>query len=576
MLASLFMLSLLSACEEVDLQATSQVETNEQPKDPGVYPMSISRAATRSGESSGFWESWNFITLNTGIQVPTPWNQTATYSAVPHDLLEDIKYDDGWDLIYYKLEDKKGSTHTGNSPFLVFHNRYTGILKGFCYITPESFTPSNYGIWQINTENPSSLFAFQNYPITKISEKQKKMQFVSNVTNNVTQGFCSGWNCFQLELAYDPSQSGWLYISTFSKNESEITLSGNLKSHTEGLLNIYQGNRDSKSGIAQAAGNEAGKWITRKLNDKTILGIPPSIIAEGVKSVVTGGVGSIIKAFTGLFRKDDTPKSLQLTTNGTFTINGTSTFTATTSVIPIEINLCPDSVGYLGVWGLKDEPTLLFSPYAMLKSPHTYTNGYTREYGLSITNHSYENAKVLINPTLDSYVQRSGSSTKYYQSSSYTRPNVFGTTGATGKDDNKNQSRVYDDLYTAGYDVSVNVAFKDEEGANIPIDQYEAPMEIFIPKVPNGPAGALPQFSYNSKYVASVCVSLTLPNGSTALSYHQCYPKVNWNYSEFNNGLYRYLYPCEPLVRIDSRSFSSTGNNRNLIEILQSSDNVRY
>ena len=77
-------------------------------------------------------------------------------------------------------------------------------------------------------------------------------------------------------------------------------------------------------------------------------------------------------------------------------------------------------------------------------------------------------------------------------------------------------------------------------------------MEVFIPNVPNGPQGARPDLTYNSSFVASVGIVITLPDGTEAHSYHQCIPKIDWNLSEYNNGLYWYLYPCEPVTQLNS------------------------
>lgn len=435
-----------------------------------------------------------------------------------------------------------------------------------------SFNPNNYGIWQITTSEPTSLFAFQNTPISRISEKQTNTYYVGNMTKNATHGFTIGWNCFQIELAYDPSQSGKLEITTLTKNVTKMNLSGNLEATTDGLLISSTSSNKFSNGIAKLAGNAAGDWINKKIGDKTILGLSASTIARGVKELVTGGVGSLINAFTGLFRKDNTPKSMQLTTNGTFNITGELEFASTAGIEPLKINLLPDSIGcHLGVWGLNDEPTLLFTPYAVLRSPQEYTNGYTREYNLNCVNINSSRASIALNPRLTQYSK--GSSLKYYQSDKYTRMNIWGRVGPIGQDP-RFKSKVYDSLYEPNFTIIANVAFLGDEDVHIPIDQFEAPMEVFIPNVPGGPTGAIPDFIYHSRYVSSIGVKLTLPNGSEAYSYHQCYPKVDWNYSDYNNGLYWYFYPCVPVDRINKTGFSATSNRKTLTEILQPSESI--
>lgn len=556
--ATLGCLFLFSACEKSELENNVQVAFESEPELPGVYPMV--QTATRSGDN-GFWEDWDFITLYTGQKVTSPWNPVSTTSAAPYDILGDIKYIDGWDLIYYILDDtNEGGDYTKNSPYLIFHNRYTGILKVFCYLAADAFSPNNHGIWEIQTDTPSSLFAFQSTPISKISEKQNKVYNVSNITKNSSHGFSIGWNCFQIEMAYDPSQSGRLCISTVASNSVDLSFSGNLQAETNGLMTTSTGSNNYGSGIAKMAGDEAGTWIKNKINDKTILGIPTSLVSEGVKALVKGGVGSIIGAVTGLFRSDNSTKSLQLTTNGTFSFKGQATFVSTTGISDLQFSIDPSLVGYLGVWGLKEEPTLLFSPYAVLKSPQEYTNGYTREYRTDIINSVTSKASIVYNPTLSKYNVSKTLTTDYFQTTNVTRYNVFGSLGSVGRDP-RNQNKVYDNLYKPSLSMIADVAFTGAEGYHLSVDQFDPPMDVFIPNVPGGPNGALPQFRYNSCYVATVGVKLTLANGSEAYSYHQCYPKIDWNFSEYNNGFYWSIYPCEPVMQLNSLSLTSPSIN---------------
>lgn len=539
-------------CTKSEMEDDLYNESQKPYKYRGVYPKA--KISTRS-LADGFWESWDQIQLRSGEKVNVPWNPKSTHSSVPHDILEDIKFEDGWDLIYYLIGEN--GDYQGNDPYLVFHNRYTGILKVFYYFSPNSFEPNNYGVWQISTKAPSSLFAFQNNPITLVSEKQNKTYNVSNITYNSSHGFTVGWNCFQIELAYDPDQSGWLHVDTQASNKIQISFTGNIEADTSGLMTTSEGGQANnlKKGVAKIAGNEAGNWINKKLKDKTILGISSSTIASGVKAIVSGGVGSVLGAITGLFKSDNTTKSLQLTTNGTFSCNGEATFLSTTGIEPIEFCIDPEMVGYLGVWALREEPTLKCSPYAVLKSPQQYSNGYSSEYQVNIININTERAKVIFNPESTQSASSHNHSTQYYQSLNFTRLNVWGSVGTLGRDPILS-NQVYVNLYKPKSYIWADVPFKGEEDAYIPVGQYEAPMEVFIPNVPNGPKGAIPDFRYNSRFLASVGVHITLPNGSEAYSYHQCVPKMDWNLSEYNNGLYMYLYPCQPVEQFNSSANS--------------------
>ena len=557
-LSILCFLFLFTSCQEADIIDKLEPKPTTLPK-YGVYPKA--QGATRS-DKDGFWEEWNFVVLSNGQSVPTPWNPQFTTATSPSSILRDVYFVDGWDLIFYYLPGEPGIIG-GNSPYLIFHNRYTGILKVFYYLTQFGHSPNNHGIWQIHTDEPTGLFAFQNDIISQIPDN--KIYNISNITDNATKGFSTGWNCFQIELAYDPNQSGWMNISTKVYNDVKINFSGNLEADSSGLLATSTGNDNFGSGIAKAAGRSAENWVLKKLNDKTILGIPSSYWGSAASAIISGGVGKIIGALTGLFKSDQSSRSLQLTTNGTFTATGDMTFEATTGILPIKFSLDPNYVGYLGVWCLKEEPTLLFSPYAIYNSPQGYTTGYTREYKVDITNSRTANASILINPTLDNdkYIKNKYSSTDFYESANYTRTHIWNREGPVGRPPYLGE-KVYDNMYKPNFYMLANVVFLGKENEPMPIDQFEAPIELFIPNVPKGPKGALPNFMYNSRFVASVGVHIILPNGSKAISFHKCIPKIDWDYNEFNNGLYWYLYPCEPLT------LTNNGYNSHPIDRLES------
>lgn len=496
--------------------------------------------------ANGYWESWERATID-GESVNMPWHEKSTKSTVPPDILKDIAYNDGWDMIYPRTEDDIAANWTHHTPYLIFHNRYTGVLKVFAYVVAVGYGSHNNGFWQITTDVPTSLFAFETNPISKVDERCIGTYNVGTITmDTVTRGFHLGWNCFQMELAYDPNQKDTLIISAAAQNQATLTFNGKTESNTKGVIATSSGSSNPTGGIAKIAGNGAADWIKAKINDKTILGISPSLVSEGVKALVSGGVGSIIGAVTGFFKKDDTSRSIHLTTNGSFTCGGTLTVNTTLGIDPIQLNLKPQYIGYLGAWGLKEVPALLFTPYAALKSPQEYTNGYTSEYILRMVN-TTTRATLLVNPRIKNFTTSTPVITEYYQTDHVTRPDIWGRSGVLGKDPMK-YNKVYEHLFKPNFYILADVAFKSKENVEIPVGRYEAPMEVFIPNVPNGPQGALPYFRYNSTYVATVGLKCVLPNGDEAYSYHQCIPKIDWKYSDYNNRLYWNFYPCEPVV----------------------------
>ena len=177
---------LFIACGSSDLEEYSSLSGEVQSVlTPGVvYPL---RNSSRAGsQGTGFWESWEHVKLPSGKPaVYTPWNKQNA-SVIPQDIREDIKYSNGWRLIAYTVggpnEEVKGDDFLN---YMLFYNKYTGILKVFYYL--ESSSMQNTGMWKLHFETPQSLLAFSDQYATISSDKTKSDVYVSNITNNDTK-----------------------------------------------------------------------------------------------------------------------------------------------------------------------------------------------------------------------------------------------------------------------------------------------------------------------------------------------------------------------------------------------------
>lgn len=108
-------------------------------------------------------------------------------------------------------------------------------MKGFYYL--ENETSQNTAIWKLHFESPQSLLNFADDYALPASSKGKSDIYLGNITNNESKGFTLGWNCFQTELAYDPNlTSVSLQISPYNMTTSDIELTGNYESSTQGLI----------------------------------------------------------------------------------------------------------------------------------------------------------------------------------------------------------------------------------------------------------------------------------------------------------------------------------------------------
>ena len=83
--------------------------------------------------------------------------QLQSTTAIPYDIRMDIKSVDGWELIAHTVN---GYGDLGVN-YLIFHNKYTGVLKVFYYLEPEQAQfADNTAMWKLHFEIPQSCLAF--------------------------------------------------------------------------------------------------------------------------------------------------------------------------------------------------------------------------------------------------------------------------------------------------------------------------------------------------------------------------------------------------------------------------------
>ena len=196
--SALLGLSLCISCKDEQIQQECVVDAAITENDGEVaYPK---RMKTRSQSIEQDWEKWETVALATGDVVDVPWNKKSTSGAIPYDIRNDIEAKNGWDLIAHTVN----GYGSFNKNYLIFHNKYTGILKVFYYMEASQAELQNTAIWKLVLETPSSNFVFVDEYAGLSTQKDKREMYLSDLTNDDTRGFTLGWNCFQAELAYDP------------------------------------------------------------------------------------------------------------------------------------------------------------------------------------------------------------------------------------------------------------------------------------------------------------------------------------------------------------------------------------
>lgn len=348
----------LWSCQNENLEDVKDIRQKATAFDSNVtYPLS---ATTRSSDAlSTSWETVNQITLPSGESVYTPWSSNYSKNTIPADYSKDIKKADGWNLIAHTINGVERGLN-----YLFFYNKFTGMLKVFYYL--EHSYSQTTGLWHVRIDRPQNLLAFTNSFANPIDCSNKIQDvYCSNITINQNKAFTEGWNCFELELAYDPQfTTGIMQIEPCGIIQSDLSISGNYKLNSEGSI-VTMNNQ--KKGNLKGSGEDAKKHIiseSSKVTSSTKDGINVSGIntSSSVSDMLKKGVAKLFKSFTSRTREQKPQEyKLQFTTNGTATLNGNITTNLGGGFSPIEVNISNDKVGRLGVWNLIKQPEIQFN-----------------------------------------------------------------------------------------------------------------------------------------------------------------------------------------------------------------------
>lgn len=547
-----FAIFAITACSnESDWLSSTPTTTATNEKEIVAYPKAM--GMSRNSENIGFWEQWERIEISGMSEaVHTPWDENISGGAIPDDIRTDIKYENGWDLIAHTVN---GYGEPGMN-YLIFHNRYTGILKGFYYLPHGTASPNNTAIWELYIEKPHSLFAFLDEYAKTSEQKENEVIRMGNIVLSSSRGFTPGWNCFQTELSYDPSlTNATLKIMPKTATQSTITINGDIDMETNGTIISYSTSNDAAgivNFVSRKAGNAAKDWVNKALKADKFLGFIPKVdIVNGARDIVNNGISTIIGAFTGGFDENEqTVHTVQLQSLGTVTMEGKVETPTDGIIMPLTISISPEKVGRLGAWSMAKNPSIKFSPYSNHKGPNPISV-YNQIYNLYVWGYPVEKEKIAINPDIFPFIKKYDVQYYLYDTNNIVRKAAF-------EDGDKNSyqggyhlpelgNKLYENRYKASLIYGVDVYLKDVNG-EVLVNCENPPYEIFIPNVPNGPEGAVPNFNCDSRYVITVEIKFTTNDNKTMVSTHTFIPTFEWNYDSYNDGLYNILYPAEPIM----------------------------
>ena len=142
-------------------------------------------AITRSLAPPNFeqdWENQTSIQLTDNKVVDLPWVEYAPTSII-YDIRMDIKKEDGWVFLSTPNKDI-------GSDYLIFYNKYTGILKVF-YYNQNSFL-SNNAVWEFFDERFYGYFNQGTTFTAPLDRASIQRVGVNCLSNNTTLGIDRG------------------------------------------------------------------------------------------------------------------------------------------------------------------------------------------------------------------------------------------------------------------------------------------------------------------------------------------------------------------------------------------------
>ncbi len=358
-----------------------------------VYPL-VDEPISRSAVLESDWETIDKVTLSSGITVVTPWANYAS-GDIPVDVMRDIKKEDGWELIAHTMT----SNNDQGQNYLIFHNYTTGILKVFYYL--ENYQTNNMGIWRLQFDGGKQKYLnFADQVADPVCYDSGRTSIdVTNLTEKTSKGFSTGWNCFQVELAYDPSPlCSSLRISAVTYNVQNINLGGEYDSATNGMLISKSSSNPFSSmvnGVANLTGKSAEKWYNNKFGKN----LTENNSRVAVAGIVAAGAKLLLNSLVSRFNKETTTtQDIQLKTHGTINLNGSLVME---NPSPIKsITLKTNSLGALGAWNLETWPVTYVYHHASLH----HIEG--ENYFYKVRN-SYNYCSVIMNPKLENKIMNS-------------------------------------------------------------------------------------------------------------------------------------------------------------------------
>lgn len=396
-------LCVFTSCYDRDFNDISPPLTDKQ-LNQVVYPLKPTSRSISTFDTD--WENEIQVTLNSGNNAFLPWANTSQ-SSLPPEFALDISKEDGWKLILHTLSGSNNATDE-NCNFMFFFNYRTGFLKVFYYLEPGHNWANNMGLWYLKPNVPHVYLNHQNELAIPMNHSFLTNWIGTNATLTSQISFSTGWNGFQVQLAYDPAttENTRLTLIAENANVTKVEMFGDFNSVSSGTLITHGSKNDIQnltSDIAVVFGKSAGDIIENFFKDSSDSRTILTSLAAGVGSaIIKWKANEIFNNLTAGYSKPTTTKTdLSFSTKANGVITGTQSTPSVAAGGTFQMDISYSKLGTrLGVWNLASTPTIYISPMADRTSD--YFNG--REYNYKFRGITGYNYDLRINPDLEPYL----------------------------------------------------------------------------------------------------------------------------------------------------------------------------
>ncbi len=362
-----------------------------------------------------WWDTTSVSLPGVDIPVTLPWYNGSS-TQIPYYMLDDYKPEDGWEMVYnYCLDTPPGEI---NKNYIIFYNKFRGILRVY-YYNNNDVIAANKTFWRFEVIGSTSLFNALGQIALPMSERvNNPAVYVTNLTNLPSKAIARGWNCFDIELAYDdqlPQSNAHFNIGLYNMTGGKIDLGGDIELETEGTIVTHTSSSPGWIGDAsKAVGDGAKTYVGKRLEKTSLEDDIVDYITGGVSALVSGGARFFLGALIG--KKDNSYNStVQLTTTGDVSLTGEFQALTTSNALPLANNLMPSCIpasddsflpSYdepLGVWNVEELPVIYECPKVLWTFSQEYPaynplQDYYFFHGERIYYYRPEDLEIKINP----------------------------------------------------------------------------------------------------------------------------------------------------------------------------------